>query len=386
MSNNKNIIKVLFGLVVLAAGSFVYQITNGLSITGLREPVVWGLYVTNFTFCMGSGVGLLFVILAISKYKETSINLKVLLAVTSFITLSLAGIFIIFDLGRIDRFYYMMIYPNFKSPLFWDFISLNLFIAVSLIFCITTIREKFIQLKLTNNKSIILKNIYKVFTFRKDIDLTQIVFQKCRNVIVIALIIFYFITTELFVGLKAHPEWNSFLFSLIFFIAAILCGLSLTMILISFCEKKDSFKQNSIIFEKIKKFILLLLILDIHIIIIKYIRDINNPLIEQVHTIFPFSFVIFLVLGNVLPILLILLCKNKRYLILRFVPILILLGVLLKRIDMIVPVYYKRWLPFPSAPVYIPTIPEILIVLGAYSAAILVLIAIFNFNHPQKDR
>src|SRR5262249_5155559 len=48
------VLVVLLGSVVAAGvGSWAYQTWNGFGITGIRWPVFWGFYITNFVFWIG---------------------------------------------------------------------------------------------------------------------------------------------------------------------------------------------------------------------------------------------------------------------------------------------------------------------------------------------
>ncbi len=42
-----------FTLVAIAAAMWLRQIYSGLGVTGLRQPVMWAIYITNFVFWVG---------------------------------------------------------------------------------------------------------------------------------------------------------------------------------------------------------------------------------------------------------------------------------------------------------------------------------------------
>ena len=48
---------LLAGLLLAIVGwgifAYVYQLRQGLGVTGLNRPVFWGLYITNFVFFIG---------------------------------------------------------------------------------------------------------------------------------------------------------------------------------------------------------------------------------------------------------------------------------------------------------------------------------------------
>ncbi len=43
----------LAGIVVAALAAFFWQVYGGLGVSGLRSPVFWGFYITNFVFWIG---------------------------------------------------------------------------------------------------------------------------------------------------------------------------------------------------------------------------------------------------------------------------------------------------------------------------------------------
>src|SRR5207249_10154020 len=45
------------GIIVLAgAGSWMYQVWNGLAVAGISWPVFWAFYITNFVFLFGISI------------------------------------------------------------------------------------------------------------------------------------------------------------------------------------------------------------------------------------------------------------------------------------------------------------------------------------------
>ncbi len=365
-------------LIILAVCSFASQAGKGLTVTGLNEPVVWGAYVVNFTFCLGLAAGILIVLTILIDSNVISATEKFLLSVTGLVSLFMVGAFIILDIGRPDRFYYMIIYPQLKSPLFWDFVMVNFFMVVTIVYCFVTLRQIYLNIKSSSNLSFFEKIIYKVVTIKKDCTVNKSVKKVVRVFLLLLITGAYFITTEVFTGLKARPGWHSPIVNVIFFLSALLCGLSALVLVKSFCQKSSSF-QNSTIFHSEQNFLTILLVADLAAILVKFYMDRNNPLIRETGSLLPFSLFVFLILGNVLPVLLILFCKQKRLGLYRLVPILVLAGVLLKRAELVIPAYFARWLPFASDASYYPTLPEISIVLGVYSAAIIALLITFRF-------
>jgi molybdopterin-containing oxidoreductase family membrane subunit len=376
--NKRNYILLAFLgiLIILGASSFLYQTLNGMGVTGLREPVVWGLYVVNFTFFMGLGAGILMYLTVISIQKGISEEFKFFSSVIAFISLSLAGVFILLDLGRIDRFYYIAIYPHPKSPLFWDFIVLNALLAMSAVYSYLSF-QKIAPFKFQ------LLNIPALFiglVFKKANDLALRIGSFITLFLITAL---YFITTKVFTDTAARPEWHTPLLGIIFIISALLCGLASLVILKSYCVDTAGIENNKPFSDLARRLSVFLLLLDVVMIFLNYGIGRRNTLIQESQSIFPILLLLSLIIGNALPVFLILVSKKNKIILNRIVPVLILAGVLLKRADIIISAYFRRWIPLAFKISYVPTFSEILIVLGVYSAAILAIMAIF-YSYRQK--
>ena len=48
---------VLGALVVAGVAAWIYQLVNGLGVTGMNNGVSWGLYITCFMFFVGLSAG-----------------------------------------------------------------------------------------------------------------------------------------------------------------------------------------------------------------------------------------------------------------------------------------------------------------------------------------
>src|SRR5213594_4251747 len=131
------------GIIVLAGvGSWMYQIWNGLAVAGIRWPVFWAFYITNFVFWIGiSHAGTL--ISAILRLVNATWRRPVTRCaevITAF-ALSIGAMFPLIHLGRPWLAWWLIpypsergIWPNFRSPLAWDFFAINTYLFSSLLF------------------------------------------------------------------------------------------------------------------------------------------------------------------------------------------------------------------------------------------------------------
>jgi len=133
----------VLGLIVAAgAGAWIYQLYYGFGVTGIRWPIFWAVYVTNFVFWIGiSHAGTL--ISAILRLMDAEWRRPVTRcaeAITVF-ALMIGGMFPIIHLGRPWHFFWLIPYPNqrglwpnFRSPLVWDFLAITTYLIGSVLF------------------------------------------------------------------------------------------------------------------------------------------------------------------------------------------------------------------------------------------------------------
>ena len=137
------VLVVLLGAVVVAGlGSWVYQMYWGFGVTGIRMPVFWGVFITNFVFWIGiSHAGTL--ISAILRLVNAGWRRPVTRCaeVITVFALMIGAMFPIIHLGRPWLFFWLMpypnrrlIWPNFRSPLVWDFFAISTYLVGSVLF------------------------------------------------------------------------------------------------------------------------------------------------------------------------------------------------------------------------------------------------------------
>lgn len=129
---------VVIGLgLVVAWGVFAYtvQIRDGLIATGMRDRILWGLYISNFVFFIGiSHAGTL--ISAILRVAQAGWRTPIT-RMAEFITvvaLSMGAIMPLIDMGRPDRLLNMFLFGRWQSPLIWDVIAITTYLTASIIY------------------------------------------------------------------------------------------------------------------------------------------------------------------------------------------------------------------------------------------------------------
>lgn len=123
-------------------GLWLLQMVKGMGLAGIRHPVGWGVYITNFVFWVGiahSGTLISAVLFLFRARFRSSFNRSA--EAMTVIAVMTAGLYPLIHLGRSWLFYWLMPYPNqrqlwvnFRSPLVWDVFAVSTYFTVSLIF------------------------------------------------------------------------------------------------------------------------------------------------------------------------------------------------------------------------------------------------------------
>jgi molybdopterin-containing oxidoreductase family membrane subunit len=136
------LVAVLGSIVAIGLGTWFYQMYRGFGMTGINNPIYWAFYITTFVFWIGiSHAGTL--ISAILRLVNAGWRRPVTRCaevITAF-ALMIGALFPIIHLGRPWLFFWLVpyptgrgIWPNFRSPLVWDFFAINTYLTGSLLF------------------------------------------------------------------------------------------------------------------------------------------------------------------------------------------------------------------------------------------------------------
>ena len=128
---------VLAAIMVIGFCAYLFQLTQGLCVTGMSNGVSWGLYITCFMFFVGLSAGGLIVassahVFGIESFKRVSMPA----VITSTVCILCAGAFILIDLGGIQRIWNMFIHLNFTSPQAWDMCVITTYLVINVLDCI----------------------------------------------------------------------------------------------------------------------------------------------------------------------------------------------------------------------------------------------------------
>ncbi|WP_417165595.1 NrfD/PsrC family molybdoenzyme membrane anchor subunit [Senegalimassilia anaerobia] len=212
---------VLGALVVAGVAAWIYQLANGLGVTGMSNGVSWGLYIACFMFFVGLSAGGLIVassasVFHIAEYKKVALPA----IICSTVCICCAGMFVLIDMGGIQRVWRILVGPNPTSPLVWDVCVISCYLIVNI--------------------------VYLVFMCSKKPGAADKVSIVSRFALPIAILV-HSVTAWIF-GLQVSKEWYTAIMAPIFVASAMDSGLALLLLALMGLNKSGVFKvENKLI-------------------------------------------------------------------------------------------------------------------------------------------
>ncbi len=221
----------LLGVIGLGFYAFLSQVWYGHEVTGMRDNVVWGVYIVNFIFFMGISYAGALISGTLHLFKTAW--RKPIIRMAEFITiiaLLIGPCFILLCIGRLDKLHYLVLFGRIQSPITWDVIAITtdifgcfIFLYLSLLRDLATLRDDEL-LQLPNWR----KKLYKVLALgytglpEQQQRLNRATDIMAAMVIAIAIIV-YSVLAWIF-SVTLQPGWHSTIFGPYFVIAAVYSG------------------------------------------------------------------------------------------------------------------------------------------------------------------
>lgn len=229
---SKTVIWSLFFLAWISVGAYALylQITKGHSITGMRDNVVWGLYIVNFIFFIGLSYAGSIIAGLLHLFKvpwgKPIVRLAQMMTIISVIV---GPIFILLCVGRFDRLHHLFIYPRIQSPLTWDvlailtyFVGSALFLYMSLIKDFAVYRDA--KLNIPKWKQELYKFLATGYRGVASQKRHLILSQNLLAIILIPLSIMVSSILSWIFGMTLRPGWHSTIFGPYFVLGALYSG------------------------------------------------------------------------------------------------------------------------------------------------------------------
>jgi molybdopterin-containing oxidoreductase family membrane subunit len=205
-------------------------------LTDLNNSIIWGLNISTFIFMIGiSHAGILISstvrLMNLKKYKPVARMAEVL----TIVSLLMAVLYVVVDLGRPDRVLNLFLTLKLISPLAWDFIFIMLYLLLSAFYLFVSLKEDIIHLvNIDGNNSVLYRILIRVYDIITPKD-NQSYEKMLRWVAYIILPFPVFgsgmVVPFIFSLLVAKPAWNVPFFGPYFVTAAIVSGVSAVIVI-----------------------------------------------------------------------------------------------------------------------------------------------------------
>jgi len=388
--------------LALVACLFAYtlQLRKGLIVTGLRDFVSWGMYISNFVFFVATSlIGMLIsAVLGLIGYSW----IKPIARIAEIIAVAfaaVAGLVIISDMGRPDRFPYLFMYGRIHSPILWDVTVVTTYLVLSLLlYFLPLIPDLEISKSRLKNAPGWLTKVYEILSFkwRHTKEQYRILLRSMRILLILIIptaFAIHTVTSWLF-AVTHRSGWDSTIFGPYFLTGAFVSGTAAVIIAMYFFRNNFRLKDylTDLHFDKMSRLLVL-------VSIVYFYFNINEFLVpgyklekfDLIHIEALFSghhallFWSTQLLGLVIPMILLLFRKMRKPLPATIISVFVIAGAWLKRYIIVVPTQEHPFLPIQFVPgewfVYKPTLIETAITIASI-LLVLIIITLLSKTFP----
>lgn len=358
----------------------------------MRDYVSWGLYIANFVFFVATSlVGMLIsAVLGLLNQKWV----KPITRVSEVIALGfvmIAGLVIITDMGRPDRFLNLFLHGRLQSPILWDVTVITTYTVISLLlFLLPLIPDLAFIKKKMDNMPVWQYQLYNILSLGwigtpEQYKLLHKSIRMLSIIIVPVALAIHTVTSWLFAA-TLRTGWDTTIFGPYFVAGAFVAGTAAVIIVMFILrgtyKLEDYFTDHH--FDMMGKLLVLVSLLYAYF-------NINEFLVpaykmktgEAVHlyTLFQGAwaglFWTVQIIGMGLPIFFMLFKEWRKPNNLTFIAIIVLIGAFLKRYIIVIPTLLHPHLPIQNVPdyfhKYVPTWVEIGVTAGAFAMALMII-------------
>jgi Ni/Fe-hydrogenase subunit HybB-like protein len=392
------VLAAFFAAFVLAgAVAWASMIYYGIGVTGLNRPVFWGFLITNFVFWIGiSHAGTL--ISAILRLVNAGWRRPVTRCaeVITVFALMIGAMFPVIHLGRPWLFFWLipypserLIWPNFRSPLVWDFFAIFTYLTGSVLFLLLPMLPDFAVVR---DKSAGLRHrIYRVLALGwrgtpREWHRLETAMQIMAIVIIPVAVSVHTIVSFDF-SMAPVPMWQSTIFGPYFVAGAIFSGIAALIVAMALLRRSLHLEAylHPVHFENLGKLLLVMSLLWGYFVfnerLVVYYG--NGPaemtvFLRTQHESFAPLYWTMVVLNFVVPLVLVGIRRFRTIAGCVIASVGVIIGMWLERFLIVVPSLGAKYLPY-SFGTYFPSPVEITITVATFAAMTLLYLLFTKF-------
>ncbi len=363
---------ILFVLSMIGLYAYANQLAQGLATTGMGDEVSWGLYIANFVFLVGMAAAAVMLVIPAYIFNDKDIHKVVIMAeLFAIAALIMCLLFITIDVGRPDRLWHMIPFIGVfhwpSSILTWDFLVLNGYLAINLFLVTYYLTSKYRGKEL--NKKYYLPIVFLSIVWAPSI---------------------HTVTGFLFQGLVGRPFWHSGLIAPRFLASAFAAGPSFILIVFIYLKSKALVNISQKALDRLRVIVTVSLIINLIFLASEIFSEIYHPSEHAINILILLgikgdsyiSVFFWIAVALVLTALLILMTKlrysNKMLI---FAYAFIVIGIWIEKgLGFLIPAFIPSTIgDFIQ---YVPTLNEILIVMGVWATGLLIYSILLKISLP----
>ncbi len=211
------------------------QVIDGHIVTGMRDNVVWGIYIANFIFFIGISYAgaLISGILHLLRVPWRAPIIRMAEMITVISTM-IGPSYILLCMGRLDRLYHLALFGRIQSPIVWDVLAISTYLIGSIIFLYLASIRDLAALRTYPFKSKWRRWLYSFLSVDFNGNHVQNQYlDRALNImsaIIIPLAILVHSVLAWIFGMTLRPGWHSTIFAPYFVVAAVFSGTGVLII------------------------------------------------------------------------------------------------------------------------------------------------------------
>jgi molybdopterin-containing oxidoreductase family membrane subunit len=370
---------VVIGFLILIAVMFFAwytQVSQGLTVTGLNQPVPWGIYIINFIFFISISIAgtLISGILRLMKQDWANPITRIAETVT-IIAVIIAFLNILFDIGRPQRIINMFAYGNVTSPFVWDTIVIVTYLIASAAYLYFPMVPDMARLA---GKVKSKRFIYRILSFGytgtddQKKELHAIIFTMATIVTATVLMV-HTVLAWVFGLMKAQPSWHDAIMGPYFISGALITGLPILIIIAAIFRRGYKLEKyfTDELFQRLGVLLNVFIFIYMYLFLAEILTKDYSPELGTEGTSHAIWFGQFawitwtmVIVGFFTPIVILTFKKTRTYKGILIASALVFLAMWVKRFIIVVPGLTRYLLPYQDG-IYIPSWVEWALTIGS---------------------
>ncbi len=376
--------------------ALIVQIVEGHIVTGMRDNVVWGIFIANFIFFIGISYAgaLISGILHLLRVEWRTPIIRIAEIITVISTL-IGPAYILLCMGRLDRLHHLALFGRIQSPIIWDVMAITTYLIGSIIFLYLASIRDLAALRDYPFKSKWRNKIYTILAIGFNGTPKQNRYLDrsldIMSAIIIPLAILVHSVLAWIFGMTLRPGWHSTIFAPYFVVAAVFSGTGVLIIALWIFRKYYKLESyiTKIHFNYLGIILMILGALYAYFTFSEYLTSWYGSETWEMEVLYKLFnpneywwwFFFAAIIGVVLPIIVILIPKFRNINSITAVSVIAVLALWVKRYLIIIPTLEAPLLPLQDMrPEYIHYTPTIIEWLLTFAGVALFCVLFFLFS------